>query len=163
MKATCRDGGWAVRAEPSLLLNTHFNQEQPLASSLEVFWTFSVRNHPFCLGMAKADSWERSICGNGWGEGLEWLSTLSYLSQSWHPHRWLWWQGGVGVVGHWAAHGSLQLDSQILFEGHTFAQSAKWEEWCFNHLCQELWEACFPPTNATQDLNSSVISSVLSW
>lgn len=93
IKVTCRDGGWAVGAEPSLLLNAHFNQEELSTSSTEMFWTFGVRNHLFCPGTAKAGSWEWNIRGNGWGEGLEYLSTLSAHSQSWHPHCWLWWQG----------------------------------------------------------------------
>lgn len=74
--------------------------------------------------------------------------------------------GDKGVWGCWGTElliGGFQLDSQTVSEGHTFAQPAKWDEWCFNHICQELWEVCFPPTNARQDLNSSVISSVLSW
>lgn len=95
MKVAHTDGDWAVKAEPSLLLNTHLKQQHPLAPSLEMFWTFGVGNHPFYPGIAKVGSWEQSICGNGSaafkGESLKWLSTLSACSQSWFPHQCLWW------------------------------------------------------------------------
>lgn len=122
MKVTCRDGGWAVRAEPSLLLSAHFNQEQLFASSTEMFWTFAVRNHPFCLGMVKTGPWEWRICGN---EGLKWLPTLNAPGQGWHPHWWLWWRGGVGVLGHWAAHGGSPAWLTDPFWGSHFHPACK--------------------------------------
>lgn len=109
MKVACRDGDWVVGAKLILLLNAHLNQEHPLTLSLEMFWTFSVRNHSFCPGMAKAGSWEQSICGNGSGafksECLKWLSTLNTCSQSWFSHRCLWWHGQQR--GPWDGGGAL--------------------------------------------------------
>lgn len=72
-------------------------------------------------------------------------------------------KGIVGVLWHWAAHEGSSAWLTDPFWGSHFCPACKMGIVMLHPPLPKALRGLFPPTDATQDLNSTVISSVLSW